>query len=109
MMGGMTAKIDPSRTSFAIGFVLCVLGKLMLCYCPWMFAMAAVAFGVAAATANKQLVRWLSVACIALAVAMAIGDATSKERARSNALEVIRRNDELNKSRASQPESSISN
>jgi hypothetical protein len=101
----MGRKIEPARISFIIGLILCVLGKLMLCYCPWMFAMAAVAFGIAAATAQKQLLRWLSVTCIALATAMAIGDATSKERAQSNALEASRKNEELDKARASQPES----
>ena len=68
------------RLSFTAGIIVYVLGTLMLCYCPWMFAIAAVAFGITAATAERLLWRWAAVIAIGLSVAMAIGEATKKER-----------------------------
>jgi membrane protein implicated in regulation of membrane protease activity len=82
----MTIKNRPAAFSFATGIVVCILGALTLCYCPWMFAIAATAFGVAAATAESPRWRWAAVIAIAISVAMAIQEATEKERVRAHAL-----------------------
>jgi acyl-coenzyme A synthetase/AMP-(fatty) acid ligase len=85
-----------ARISLAIGTILYVLGVLLMCYCPWAFALACIAFGATAATANGNL-RWFAVVLIAVSAATSIRIARDEEKARLNALEAIHKNDELNK------------
>src|SRR5580765_8398786 len=46
--GGVAKQSPVARVTFWIGFVVFVLGNLMLCYCPWMFVISGVFFAVAA-------------------------------------------------------------
>jgi membrane protein implicated in regulation of membrane protease activity len=92
-----------ARIALAIGTILYVLGILLMCYYPWAFALACVAFGVAAATAKGNL-RWFAVVLIAVSAATSIRIARDEEKARLNALEAISKNDELNKQPATQNE-----
>lgn len=87
---------------FSIGLALWCGGMLLLCYCPWLFAIAAVAFGVSAATSTRVLLRWLAVAMIAVSVAAAIEIAARKERVRSYAIELMRKSEGLQKSHEAQ-------
>lgn len=95
----MGTKSDPARISFAVGCVVFVLGEFMLCFCPWMFAITAIAFGISAATAQKPALRWMAVVLIAVSVATAINQAANRQQALDAAIEAGRRNDALLKSR----------
>jgi hypothetical protein len=105
----MNSKFQPALVSYAAGTFVFILGILMLCYCPWMFAISAVAFGVAAATATQPLLRWTAVLAIGMSVSMAIHDAAKKEQTRNQALELQRYNDDLQKSRANHVDRSEQN
>jgi hypothetical protein len=80
--------------AFVIGMVVFVLGNLMLCWCPWMFAISATVFGVAAATASKPFYRGAAVVLIFASAGYAIYHATIKERVRSRAYALQEKNDQ---------------
>jgi hypothetical protein len=86
----MQAQPTVAKVSLFIGTLLCILGALMLCYCPWIFAIATVAYAISAATA-RGWVRWFSVVCVSLAVALSIKVATLKEREQSIGFEATLR------------------
>ncbi len=92
-------KASCGTIGFSIGLALWCGGMLLLCYCPWVFAIAAVAFGISAATSTRALLRWVAVAMIAVSVSSAIETAARKEQVRSYAIELMRKNEELQKSK----------
>ena len=65
--------------------------------------MTALAFGVAAATTQKPVLRWISLVLIALSVAAAIKQANDQQRALDTTIEAGRRNDELVKAQTNGP------
>jgi hypothetical protein len=85
------------KISFCFGFVVLLLGVLLLCYCPWMFAISAVSFGIAAAISAEPKLRWAAVALIGVSVALAIQHATNKERMRLHGLDIIQQKDQADK------------
>jgi hypothetical protein len=78
--------------AFWIGIVVLVLGFLLLCHCPWMFAISAIAFGVSAAKSNGQILRWFAVAFIGVSMAIAIQQAITKERIQAKAATILQAN-----------------
>jgi hypothetical protein len=68
--------------SILVGTVAWLMGALALCWCPWFFAVSAIAFGIAAATATKTFTKCAAIAMIAVSVSFAINYAKYEEQDR---------------------------
>jgi hypothetical protein len=97
-----------AKIGLATGATFIVLGVLLLCHCPGMFVIAAVAFGVGAGFGAGRI-RLYSAVLVAFSLAMAYQNHQAGERARENAIEAQRQNGERERLRANQREPEESN